>query len=66
MNSRIDYSNPPLKKLNLRANKLNGNVILGNFSVSWKFLFSFVFTSSANSLDFIAVSDPIGHERELD
>lgn len=31
--SRIDYSNPPLKKLNLRANHLKGNLILGNFTV---------------------------------
>jgi PH domain/leucine-rich repeat-containing protein phosphatase len=31
--SRIDYSNPPLKKLNLRANHLKGNIILGNFTV---------------------------------
>lgn len=30
---RIDYSNPPLKKLNLRANHLKGNIILGNFTV---------------------------------
>ncbi|CAG9798069.1 unnamed protein product [Chironomus riparius] len=30
--SRIDYSNPPLKKLNLRANHLKGNIILGNFT----------------------------------
>jgi PH domain/leucine-rich repeat-containing protein phosphatase len=33
---RIDYSNPPLKKLNLRANHLKGNIILGNFTVSLK------------------------------
>lgn len=32
--SRIDYSNPPLKKLNLRANHLKGNIILGNFTVN--------------------------------
>lgn len=31
--SRIDYSNPPLKKLNLRANFLKGNIIVGNFTV---------------------------------
>ena len=34
--SRIDYSNPPLKKLNLRANHLKGNIILGNFTVNLK------------------------------
>lgn len=43
--SRIDYSNPPLKKLNLRANHLKGNIILGNFTVSLKLLFLLMFFS---------------------
>lgn len=34
-NSRMDLV-PPLTKLNLKGNKLKGNIILGNFSVRKK------------------------------
>lgn len=66
---RIDYSNPPLKKLNLRANHLKGNIILGNFTVrnfvNSKFhrkCFPFIFQyltqldMSENSIEFLDLS----------